>query len=204
MDRDFTAPGPNRLWVADITYVPTAAGFLYLAIVLDSWSRKIVGWSMANHAACRARPGCALEMAVGQRRPKDVIHHSDQGSQYTSLAFGKRCGEAGVRPSMGSVGDAYDNAMAESFFSTLEAELLARRRFASRAEARIACFSYIEAWYNPHAGSIPPLATNPPWRTKSPSNCQLLSRRSHDKSPDCPPNRLFVTFGGSRRIDSPR
>ena len=97
----------------------------------------------------------AMEAAVGQRRPKDVIHHSDQGSQYTSVAFGKRCGEAGVRPSMGSVGDAYDNAMAESFFSTLEAELLSRRRFASQAEARMACFSYIEGWYNParlHSG----------------------------------------------------
>lgn len=97
----------------------------------------------------------ALEMAVGQRRPKDVIHHSDQGSQYTSVAFAKRCGEAGVRPSMGSVGDAYVNAMAESYFSTLEAELLSRRRFASRAEARMACFSYIEGWYNPvrpHSG----------------------------------------------------
>ncbi len=148
VDRNFTAPGPNRLWVADITYVPTAAGFLYLAIVLDSWSRKIVGWSMANHLRAELVLD-ALEMAVGQRRPKDVIHHSDQGSQYTALAFGKRCGEAGVRPSMGSVGDAYDNAMAESFFSTLEAELLSRRRFASQAEARMACFSYIEAWYNP-------------------------------------------------------
>ena len=91
----------------------------------------------------------ALEMAVGQRKPRDVIHHSDQGSQYTSLAFGNRCQEAGVRPSMGSVGDAYDNAMAESFFSTLECELLARRRFRSQAEARMACFSYIEGFYNP-------------------------------------------------------
>ena len=91
----------------------------------------------------------ALEMAVGQRKPRDVIHHSDQGSQYTSLAFGNRCQEAGVRPSMGSVGDAYDNAMAESFFSTLECELLARRRFRSQAEARMACFSYIEGLYNP-------------------------------------------------------
>ena len=88
-------------------------------------------------------------MAVGQRRPRNVIHHSDQGSQYTSLAFGGRCREAGVRPSMGSVGDAYDNAMCESFFSTLECELLARRRFASQAEAKIACFSYIEGFYNP-------------------------------------------------------
>jgi putative transposase len=91
----------------------------------------------------------ALEMAVGQRRPRNVIHHSDQGSQYTSLAFGKRCKEAGVRPSMGSVGDAYDNAMCESFFATLECELLNRRRLVSQAEARVACFSFIEGFYNP-------------------------------------------------------
>jgi putative transposase len=154
VDRNFITAGPNRLWVADITYVPTAVGFLYLAIVLDAWSRKIVGWSMANHLRTELVLD-AMTMAVGQRRPKDVIHHSDQGSQYTSVAFGKRCGEAGVRPSMGSVGDAYDNAMAESFFSTLEAELLSRRRFASQAEARMACFRYIEGWYNParlHSG----------------------------------------------------
>jgi len=120
--------------------VPTMAGFLYLAVVLDAWSRKIVGWAMANHLRAELVLD-AMEMAVGQRRPKDVIHHSDQGSQYTSVAFGKRCGEAGVRPSMGSVGDAYDNAMAESFFSTLE--------------AKMACFSSIEGWYNPvrlHSG----------------------------------------------------
>ena len=148
VDRDFTAVGPNQLWVADITYVPTMAGFLYLAVVLDAWSRKIVGWSMANHLRAELVLD-AMEMAIGQRRPGNVVHHSDQGSQYTSLAFGKRCTEAGVRPSMGSVGDAYDNAMAESFFSTLEAELLSRRRFASQAEARMACFSYVEGWYNP-------------------------------------------------------
>ena len=146
VNRDFSATGPNQLWVADITYVPTMAGFLYLAVVLDAWSRKIVGWAMANHLRAELVLD-AMEMAVGQRRPKNVIHHSDQGSQYTSVAFGKRCGEAGVRPSMGSVGDAYDNAMAESFFSTLEAELLSRRRFASQAEAKMACFSYIEGWY---------------------------------------------------------
>ena len=162
MDRNFTASGPNQLWVADITYVPTAAGFMYLAIVLDAWSRKpdaerqseIVGWSMANHLRTELVLD-AMEAAIGQRRPSSVIHHSDQGCQYTSVAFGKRCGEAGVRPSMGSVGDAYDNAMAESFFSTLEAELLSRRRFVSQAEARMACFSYIEGWYNPvrlHSG----------------------------------------------------
>jgi putative transposase len=149
VDRNFTADGPDQLWVADITFVPTAAGFLFLAVVLDAWSRKIVGWSMANHLRAELVVD-ALEMAVGQRRPAgDVIHHSDQGSQYTSLAFGNRCKEAGVRPSMGSVGDAYDNAMCESFFATLECELLDRRRFVSQAEARVACFSFIEGWYNP-------------------------------------------------------
>jgi len=148
VDRNFAAEAPNQLWVADITFVPTAAGFLYLAVVLDAFSRRIVGWAMANHLRAELVLD-ALEMAVGQRRPREVIHHSDQGSQYTSLAFGKRCREAGVRPSMGSVGDAYDNAMAESFFSTLEGELLQRRRFTSQAEARMACFSFIEAWYNP-------------------------------------------------------
>ena len=143
VDRNFVASAPNQLWVADITFVPTASGFLYLAVVLDAWSRKVVGWAMANHLRAELVVD-ALEMAVGQRRPKDVIHHSDQGSHYTSLAFGKRCKEAGVRPSMGSVGDAYDNAMCESLFATLECELLDRRRFASQAEARMACFSFIE------------------------------------------------------------
>ena len=154
VDRNFAASGPDQLWVADITYVATAAGFLYLAIVLDAWSRKIVGRSMANHLGAELVLD-AMEMAVSQRRPKYVIQHSDQGSQYTSVVFGKRCGEAGVRPSMRYVGDAYDNAMAESFFSTLEAKRLSRRRFASQAEARMACFSYIEGWYNPgrlHSG----------------------------------------------------
>jgi putative transposase len=148
VDRNFTAERPNQLWVADITFIPSATGFLYLAVVLDAWSRKIVGWAMANHLKAELVLS-ALDMAVGQRRPKDVIHHSDQGSQYTSLAFGSRCREAGVRPSMGSVGDAYDNAMCESFFATLECELLARRRFASQVEARMAVFSYLESWYNP-------------------------------------------------------
>jgi putative transposase len=148
VDRAFTATGADQLWVADITFVPTMAGFLYLAVVLDAWSRRIVGWAMANHLRAELVLD-ALEMAVGQRRPKDVIHHSDQGAQYTSLAFGKRCKEAGVRPSMGSVGDAYDNAMCESFFATLECELLERRRFTSQAEARVACFSFIEGFYNP-------------------------------------------------------
>ena len=148
VDRDFAASGPNALWVADITFVPTATGFMHLAVVLDAWSRRVVGWSMADHLRTELVLD-ALEMAVGQRKPDDVIHHSDQGSQYTSIAFGARCKEAGVRPSMGSVGDAYDNAMCESLFSSLEAELLNQRRFRSQAEARMAAFSYIEAFYNP-------------------------------------------------------
>jgi putative transposase len=148
VERDFSADGPNRLWVADITYVPTWAGFLYLAVVLDAFSRRVVGWAMASHLRTELVLD-ALEMAIGQRRPGDVIHHSDQGSQYTSIAFGNRCREAGVRPSMGSVGDAYDNALCESFFATVECELIDRRRFRSQAEARMAVFTFIEGWYNP-------------------------------------------------------
>ena len=147
--RAFTADGPDRLWVADIAYVPTWAGFLYLAVVLDAWSRRIVGWAMATHLRTELVVD-ALTMAVGPRRPADVIHHSDQGSQYTSIGYGLRCREAGVRPSMGSVGDAYDNARCESFFATLECELLDRRRFSNQVEARMAVFEFIEGWYNPH------------------------------------------------------
>lgn len=148
VDRDFTAEKPDALWVADITYVATWTGFLYLAVVLDAFSRKIVGWAMAGDLRAPLVLD-ALNMAIGQRRPREVIHHSDQGSQYTSVAFGLRCREAGVRPSMGSVGDAYDNAMCESFFATLECELLRRRKFQTKAEARMAVFVFIEGWYNP-------------------------------------------------------
>jgi len=148
VDRQFTAAGPNQLWVADITYVPTWAGFLYLAVVLDAWSRRVIGWAMETHLRTELVLA-ALDMALAQRRPTDVIHHSDQGCQYTSVAFGKRCREAGVRPSMGSVGDAYDNAMCESFFATLECELLDRQRFRTQADARLAIFDFIEGWYNP-------------------------------------------------------
>ena len=148
VNRNFTADLPNLLWVADITYIPTWTGFLYLAVVLDACSRRIVGWSMATTLATQLVVD-ALHMALLSRRPKAVIHHSDQGSQYTSIEFGHRCREAGVRPSMGSVGDAYDNAMCESFFATLECELLERRRFRTQAEARIAVFEFIEGFYNP-------------------------------------------------------
>jgi putative transposase len=149
VDRQFSAEGPDQLWVADITYVPTWAGFLYLAIVLDVWSRRVVGWAMANHLKTELVLS-ALDMALGQRCPNSVVHHSDRGCQYTSYAFGKRCREAGVVPSVGSIGDAYDNAMAESFFATLEREVLNRRRFKSQAEARMAIFQWLEGWYNPH------------------------------------------------------
>jgi putative transposase len=148
VDRTFVAAAPNTLWVADITYIPTWAGFLYLAVVLDVFSRRVIGWSMSTTLHTDVVLA-ALNMALAQRKPKAVIHHSDQGSQYTSIAFGNRCREAGVRPSMGSVGDAYDNAMAESFFATLECELLARRRFKTQAEARMATFVFIEGFYNP-------------------------------------------------------
>jgi putative transposase len=146
--RQFVAEGPNRLWVADMTYIPTWAGFIYLAVVLDVWSRRVVGWSIGERMRAELVLA-ALNMALQTRRPEAVIHHSDQGSQYTSLAFGKRCREMGVRPSMGTVGDAYDNAMAESFFASLECELLDRRCFPSKTEARLAVFTWIEGWYNP-------------------------------------------------------
>jgi len=148
VDRNFSASSPDSLWVADITYIPTWAGFLFLAVVLDVFSRRVVGWSMATHLRAQLVLD-ALDMALWQRRPKEVVHHSDQGSQYTSLAFGQRCRKAGVRPSMGSVGDCYDNAMCESFFATLECELIDRRRFRTHTEARMAVFEFIEGWYNP-------------------------------------------------------
>jgi putative transposase len=148
VERNFSADGPDQLWVADITYIPTWAGFLYLAVVVDVWSRRVVGWSMATHLRTELVLD-ALNMATWQRRPQRVIHHSDQGTQYTSIAFGLRCKEVGVRPSMGSVGDAYDNAMCESFFATLECELLDRQRFPTQAEAKMAVFDFIEGFYNP-------------------------------------------------------
>ncbi len=147
--RHFAAQGPNQLWVADITYVPTWAGFLYLAVVLDAWSRRVVGWAFDVHLHVELVL-TALDMAVRQRQPQAVIHHSDHGSQYTALAFGNRCRQAGVRPSMGTVGDAYDNAMCESFFATLECELLDRTHFAGTSAAESAVFQFIEGWYNPH------------------------------------------------------
>ena len=147
VNRQFVASAPDQLWVADMTYIATWAGPIYLAIVIDVWSRRIVGWSIGEKMTAELVV-TALDMAGWQRRPENVIHHSDQGSQYTSLAFGKRCKELGVRPSMGTVGDAYDNAMAESCFASLECELLDRRTFKTQTEARLAVFSWVEGWYN--------------------------------------------------------
>ena len=149
VERNFTADRPNDLWLADVTYVPTAEGFLYLAAVLDVFSRRIVGWAM------QARLGsqlvlAALTMAYAQRHPQQVIHHSDHGSEYTAIAFGKRCKQLGIQLSMGSVGDCFDNAMMESFFSSLESEVLDRNRFSTHEEAGTAIFSWIEGWYNTH------------------------------------------------------
>jgi putative transposase len=149
VERDFTAGAPDQLYLADITYVPTWAGFLFLAVVLDACTRRVVGWAMANHLRTELVLD-ALNMALHQRRPTNVIHHSDQGTQYTSIAFGRRCKQAAVRPSMGSVGDCYDNAMCESFFATLECELIDRTTFRTHAEAKLAIFEFIEGWYNPH------------------------------------------------------
>ncbi len=149
VERNFSASGPNRWWVADLSYIPTWTGFLYLAVVLEVFSRRIVGWAMATHLRTELVLA-ALNLALGQRRPAAVIHHSDHGSQYTSFAFGKRCEQAGVRPSMGSVGDCFDHPMCESFFATLECALLDRRRFKTQSEARMAIFEFIQGWYNPH------------------------------------------------------
>lgn len=148
LQRNFEATEPDQKWVADITYVPTWAGFLYLAVVLDCFSRRVVGWCMRDDLTTQLVLD-ALDMAIHGRRPgTGVIHHSDRGCQYTSYVFGRRCREAGISPSMGSVGDAYDNAAAESFFATLECELIDRSTFGNRTEARMAVFDFIEVFYN--------------------------------------------------------
>jgi putative transposase len=149
VQRQFTASRPDALWCADITYLPTWQGFLYLAVIIDAYSRRVVGWSMANHLRTDLVLD-ALEMALWNRRPgAGLIHHADHGTQYTSLAFGRRCRQAGITPSMGSVGDCFDNAMAESFFASLECELIDRSRWRTHTDARMAVFEYIECFYNP-------------------------------------------------------
>jgi putative transposase len=149
VNRQFSADAPDRVWTADITYIPTWSGWLYLAVILDVFSRRVVGWAMADHLRTELVID-ALDMAIWNRRPAEgLVHHSDQGCQYTSLAFGRRLREAGLVASMGSVGDCFDNAITESFFATLECELLDRQRFRSQTEARVAVFDYLEGFYNP-------------------------------------------------------
>ena len=148
VNRTFHATAPGALWVADITYIPTDEGFLYLAVVLDVFSRKVAGWAMRSTLGTEIVTA-ALDLAIARNRlGPELIHHSDRGSQYTSFAMGRRLREAGITASMGSVGDAYDNALAESFFGTLECELLERTRFTTRETARLALFEWLETWYN--------------------------------------------------------
>jgi putative transposase len=148
VQRDFVAKALDRLWVADISYVPTGQGWLYLATILDCCSRRIVGWSMADHLRTELVVD-ALDMATSSRRPAPgLVHHSDQGSQYVALAFTRRLHQAGIAASMGGVGTAYDNAAAESLFATIKRELVHRHRFPTRAAARTAIFEFIEVFYN--------------------------------------------------------
>ena len=151
VNRRFTVDGPDRLWVADITQHPSKEGNVFLAAIVDAWSRRVIGWSIADHLRTELVTD-ALDMAIWRRRPEPgsgLIHHADHGTQYTSWAFGQRLRSAGLLGSMGTVGDALDNAMAESFFGTLQLELLDRRQWETRAELAQAIFEYIEVFYNP-------------------------------------------------------
>ena len=148
VDRNFASEELDCLWVADITYVRSKEGFVYLAFILDACSRKVVGWSMATHLRSELVID-ALQMAIARRKPMPgLVHHSDRGVQYTSLSFGKRLEDEGLLPSMGRVGSAYDNALAEAFVATLKTELLYRSSWPTRQMARTAIFEYIEGFYN--------------------------------------------------------
>lgn len=149
LDRQFQADGPNRKWVADFTYIWTAEGWLYVAAVLDLYSRRIVGWSMQNNMTSQLVAD-ALMMAVWRRgRPRELLHHSDQGSQYTSEHFQRLLAEHGITCSMSRAGEVWDNSAMESFFSSLKTERTARKVYRSREEARSDVFDYIERFYNP-------------------------------------------------------
>lgn len=147
VQQDFTAEAPDQVWVADLTQIPTQSGRSHLAVVLDVFSRRVVGWAVASH--CRTNLVVdALRQAVQSRQPEGVIHHSDRGSQYTSILFGQRCREVGIVRSMGRVATCYDNAMCESFFATLKTEWTHRQSYRTPAEVQLSLFSYIEGWYN--------------------------------------------------------
>jgi putative transposase len=150
VSRAFDVDEPDRLWVMDITEHPTDTGKVYLAVVLDAYSRRVVGWSIADHIRSELVVD-AVQMAVWRRQPPEgqTVAHSDHGSQYTSWAFGRRLRSAGLLGSMGTIGDCFDNAVAESFFGTLQLELLDEHDWHTRDELALAIFDWIEAWYNP-------------------------------------------------------
>ena len=148
VERDFTATAPNQLWVADISYLRSWEGFVYLAVVVDAFSRKVVGWAMADHLRTELVLD-AVGMAITTRKPPaGTVHHTDRGSQYTSYEFGKALRASGLLASMGRIGSAFDNAMAESVFSTLKTELIYRRSWPTRHELEMEVFSYLEGFYN--------------------------------------------------------
>jgi putative transposase len=155
VNRDFTAPAPNRLWVADISRIPTGEGPLWLACVRDAFSRRVVGWKASDRADTELVLG-ALEYAIwgrgldGDPAQRRLIHHADRGAQYTAIRFTQRLADAGIQPSMGSVGDSLDNALAENFFSTLKVERVYRTSYRTREQAELDLFRYIDGWYNPH------------------------------------------------------
>jgi len=150
VNREFDPAVPDRLWVMDVTEHPTEEGKLYLAVVIDAFSRRVVGWSIADHIRSELVVD-ALQMAIWRRRPPKgtTIAHSDHGSTYTSWAFGRRLRAAGILGSMGSIGDCFDNSVAESFFGTLQLELLDEHRWTDRKRLALAIFDWIETWYNP-------------------------------------------------------
>jgi putative transposase len=162
VNRRFTVERPDRLWVGDITEHPTGTGKVYLAVVLDAFSRRVIGWSIADHLRAELVVD-ALQMAIWRRNGADgTVVHTDHGTQYTSWAFGRRLRAAGLLGSMGSVGDAFDNAVAESFFGTLQLELLDRQSWSTREELASAIFEWIECFYNPtrrhsHCGMLSPV-----------------------------------------------
>jgi putative transposase len=184
VERDFNPVAPNRLSASDIKYVPTWQGTLYLASVIDCYSRRVVGWSMRDQMPAELVVD-ALEMAISRRRPTgQLVHHSDQGSQYVALIFGQRLRKAGIAQSMGSKGDCYDNAVCESFHATLEKELLRRRSFRTKQEARTAIFDWIEAWYNRER-------RHSRLGYHSPAQYERLHHERSDSTPE-PPEQTFI------------
>ncbi len=187
VNRDFTATRPDQTWVADITYVPTHEGWLFLAAVMDLYSRKIVGWSMREDLEAPLVVD-AISMAIARRKPQPgLVHHSDRGSQYTSIAMGRTLRDSKVMASMGSKGDPWDNASAESCISTIKNELVKRRTFQTRDQARLALFRYIESFYNPlrRHSSLGMLSPNTYeqryWEDNASGSCRLKKRRQRKR-----------------------